>query len=253
MRGRDPPANLTTRRAGAAVVGLLVLEGCSPSVARGGGYCAPPSVPSFSVAPDKPPPDGAPREAHLAALLGLSGASVDPAADGNRGRVIERVQLASLAIEATAAELDCEAERAEQAADYLVRGQTESAQALTIASIVAAGLTGIAGVLLSTGARPAVEQDTVAISGGVVTSGLGLGSLFVHPRTNFDHPRNLLADVWRGPSTSPAYPPVVWAYLTRHEFSNSERVTIRENMVARWTQFRAALTTPIPCACAPHC
>jgi hypothetical protein len=155
-----------------------------------------------------------------------------------RERIVERTELASLAIEATAAELDCERERAVQAADYLTRGQAGGVQALTIGSIVVAALTGIAGVLLSTSGRPAAEQDTVVISGGIVTAGLGLGSLVVHPHTTFEHTRNLLTDVWLGPSASTTYPPIVWAYLTRPAFSNDGRAAIREKIVARWRQFR---------------
>jgi hypothetical protein len=176
----------------------------------------------------------------MAALLGLSGVTLEQAQRSSdvRVHVVERVELASLAIEATSAELDCEAERAEQAADYLTRGQSSSVQALTIGSVAAATVTAIAGVLLSTNGRPAAEQDTVAISGGVVTAGLGLSSLFVHPRTDFEHPRNLLADVWVGPAASVTYPSLVWGYLTRPEFSNSRHAAIREKIVARWRQFR---------------
>ncbi len=104
--------------------------------------------------------------------------------------------------------------------------------------MAAATLTSIAGVLLSTNNRPSAEQDAVAISGGAVTAALGLGSLFVHPRTAFEHTRNLLADVWLGPASSASYPPFVWSYLTRSAFSNSQRTAIRERIVTRWKQFQ---------------
>jgi|HubBroStandDraft_6_1064221.scaffolds.fasta_scaffold126107_2 hypothetical protein len=233
-------ARLAWRSPGVLAFGLLALPACFREATRGGGYCAPPEAPSFSLDSDELPPAGAPREASLAALLGVSAASAQHAllSSDVRIHVVERLEVASLAIEATSAELECEAERARQAAQYLSGGQASSVQALTIASIAAATLTGIAGVLLSTNGRSAAEQDTVAISGGVVTASLGLGSLFVHPRVKFEHSRNLLADVWLGPSTSTTYPPLVWAYITRPEFSNSGRVPIRERIVARWRQFR---------------
>jgi hypothetical protein len=221
------------------VSSALALPACAPAVARGGGYCAPPAAASFAIRPDPPPPPGAPREAQTAALLGLAGVTAEQTSRSTdvHLRVVERIQLASLAIDATSAELDCEGERADQAGDYLTRGQTSSVQALTIASVAAATLTSIAGVLLSTNSRPAAEQYTVAISGGAVTAALGLGSFFVHPRTTFGHARNLLADVWLGPDVSTTYPPLVWTYLTRPEFSNSQRTPIRERIVARWKQF----------------
>jgi hypothetical protein len=218
---------------------LNALPSCSATTVRS-GYCAPPTVASASFTPDEPPPDGAPREAHIAALVGLSGVTAEQASRSieTRVRVVERVELASQAIGATSAELDCESERAEQAADYLARVQTSSVQGFTIGSIAAATLTGIAGVLLSTHGASAFAQDTTAISGGAVTAGLGLASLYIHPQANFEHRRNLLADIWRGPATSTMFHPVVWTYLTRPPFSNSQREPIRQNIVARWRRFR---------------
>jgi hypothetical protein len=78
----------------------------------------------------------------------------------------------------------------------------------------------------------------MAVSGGTVTAGLGLASFFVHRRTNYEHRRNLLADVWLGPATSEMYPPVIWTYLTRAAFSNSRRAPIRDGIVGRWKQFQ---------------
>jgi hypothetical protein len=218
---------------------LAALPGCATATVRG-GYCAPPTDAALSVAPDPAPSGSATREEHVAALVGLRGATAEQVSrsDDARARVLERVQLASLAIGATSAELDCESERAEQAADYLARAQTSSVQGLTVGSIAAATLTGIAGVFLSTRGAPAFAQDATAVSGGTVTAALGLASFFVHRGTNYEHRRNLLADVWTGPATSGTYPPVVWTYLTRAEFSNSGREPIRNRIVARWRQFQ---------------
>jgi hypothetical protein len=176
----------------------------------------------------------------VAALLGLSGLTADPASRSldTRVQIVERVELANLAIGATSAELDCEGERAEQAAEYLTRAQTGSVQGLTIGSVAAATLTGIAGVLLSTRGASAFAQDTTAISGGTVTAGLGVASLYVHPHASFEHRRNLLADVWLGPTASATFPPIVWTYLTRPAFSNSQRQAIRQRIVTRWKQFQ---------------
>jgi hypothetical protein len=217
---------------------LGVLPGCAAS-AVSGGYCAPPVTASFSFVPDHPPPDDAPHEAHVAALVGLSGLTAEQVARSTetRIRVVERVELASLAIGAISAELECEGERAEQAAAYLSRQQTKAVQWLTIGSVVAAALTGIGGVFLSANGASALAQETTAISGGAVTAGLGLASLYVQSRATFEHERNLLADVWFGPSTSATFPPVIWTYLTRAAFSNSGHEAIRERIVARWKRF----------------
>jgi len=218
-------------------LGVLTLTACSPAAVRGGGYCSPPAVPQLSFSSDPEPPPGASRGARMAALLGLSSTvSATPALEA-RVRVVERVELARLAIASTSAELDCESERAEQAADYLTRGQTKNVQLLTIGSVAAAALTGIAGGFLSTHQAPSGDQEGLAIGGGVATAALGLASLYVHPRTDFEHRRNLLADVWSGPAASSTYPPLVWAYLTRAEFSNSQTEPIRQKIVGRWRRF----------------
>ncbi len=220
---------------------LVALSGCATVHRGAGGYCAPPVMAaSAALVPDPPPAPGAPHEAQMAALLGLGAVKVEgPGRTAEeRATAVERVELATLILEATAAELDCEGERAEQAADYLSRGQSSTVQSLTIGSIAAAAVTSIAGVLLSTSNRPSGEQDGVAIGGGVVTAGLGLGSLFVHSHADFGHPRNLLTDVWQGPDTPATYPAFVWGYLTRAEFSNDKRAPIREKIVARWKHFR---------------
>src|SRR5580658_10058300 len=92
---------------------LGALPGCATVTVRG-GYCAPPAVAPLSFAPDPPPVDGAPREMQVAALVGLSGVTAEQVSQSidMRVRVVERVELASLVIGATSAELDCEGERA---------------------------------------------------------------------------------------------------------------------------------------------
>jgi hypothetical protein len=231
---------------------LAAITGCAPSAlpVRAAGYCAPPAPIAWSIAEDASPPPSADRTERLAALLGLRDvllerrASRAPASVESRVRALERLGMARVVVAATSAELDCEGERAEQAADYLTRRGSTGVQELTVASVLVAAGTSIAGVLLSTKSAKADVQDAVAISGGALTVGLGLGSLYVHPRVNFTHPRNLLADVWSGPAASTTYAPPVWAYLTRAEFSNDQRDAIRARIVARWRKFQQIENDP---------
>ncbi len=223
----------------------LALAGCAtPRAAGPGAYCAPPTQASFAFDPDPSPPAQVAREERTAALLGLrdafgeSGASGQSLrADPDRVRVLERIELARLAVGSTAAELACESERAKQAADAVARAQGGDVQRLTIASIGASAATAIAGVLLSTREASAASQDAVAIGGGAVTASLALASLVVHPGVHFAHARNLLAEIWLGPASSSLYPPFVWAYLSRPEFSNDGQRAIRERIVERWRVF----------------
>jgi hypothetical protein len=181
----------------------------------------------------------APHEAHVAALVGLGGVTAPQVAQSTdaRLRVVERISLAGIIVGATVAELDCESERARQAADYLARGQAGGVQGLTVGSIAAATLTGIAGVFLSTKGASALAQDTTAVSGGAVAAGLSFASLYVHAQATYDHQRNLLADVWLGPAVSATYPELVWAYLNRPAFSNTRTQAIRRRIIERWKQF----------------
>jgi hypothetical protein len=144
------------------------------------------------------------------------------------------MELARLEIAATGAELECERERAEQAADAVSRTKSGQAEALTIASILAGAATSSASVLLSTRNASEVTQDAVAIGGGAVTAGLALGSLWVHPTVPLRTPRNLLAPLWEAADPSGLYPPLVWAYLSHPEFSNDRRQSIRDHLVERW-------------------
>jgi hypothetical protein len=174
----------------------------------------------------------------MAALLGLRSALTGATRDKTtKVDVLARIQEAQLLIAGTRAELDCAAESARQVADYLARKQSSTVQSLTIGSIAAAAVTGIVGVFLSTRQASNAAQDGAAVAGGVLSGGLGLGSLYVHANALYPHPRNLLADVWFGPKDSATYPPIVWGYFTQPVFSNDRRTPIRERILARWKQF----------------
>jgi hypothetical protein len=233
-----------------ALAALAVLPGCASvgAIQGGGGYCAPAAT-LASVTPEPSVP-GAPRNEQTLALVGLTSDAGavskpnEPLDVETRLRILERLELARVTIGATVAELDCEGERARQAADYLTNAQQRQVQTLTVASIAAAAATAIAGVFLSTGNASPTAQDTVGIVGGGATAGLGLASLYVHPSLPFEHTRNLLADVWSGPAASTTFPPVVWAYLTRAAFSNDQQQAIRVRIVERWRHFRSIGNDP---------
>ncbi len=230
MSPRLPPATA------AAVAFSLSLSACaSPHLVRGAGFCAPPVQTSLPTPPEPPPPAGAPEVEQIAALVGLRSVLGErPRSEGSRLLALERMELARLEIAATGAELECERERAEQAADAVSRTKSGQAEALTIASILAGAATSSASVLLSTRNASEVTQDAVAIGGGAVTAGLALGSLWVHPTVPLRTPRNLLAPLWEAADPSGLYPPLVWAYLSHPEFSNDRRQSIRDHLVERW-------------------
>jgi hypothetical protein len=231
------------------IVTTLLAAGCAPFAPLSGGYCAPPVAMTWTVEEDEIAPDAG-RIERFAALLGVRSAlpdrrsSTDAVSPEAQLHVVERVDTARIAVAAMSAELGCEVERADQAADFLARHEAAAVQRLTVASVLVAAATSVIGVLLSTSSARAAPQDAVAIAGGALTVGLGLESLNVHRTIEFTHPRNLLADIWNGPAVSTMYPPPVWGYLTRREFSNDQSQPIREHIVARWRKFGTVETTP---------
>jgi hypothetical protein len=238
------------------VLTLVLVTGgagaCAPHALPAGGYCAPPVPVTAAFEEDQAPP-GAGRIERLAALLGLRAALPNKASPApsegappvdSQVHVLARIETARVNVAAISAELACEEERTQQAADYLARHESDAVQQLTVASVLVAAATSVASVFLSTSGAKAAPQDAVAIGGAALTVGLGLGSLYVHPKIEFTHPRNLLADIWYGPAASTSYPPVLWAYLTRPEFSNHGTRSIRESIVARWRAFETVENDP---------
>jgi hypothetical protein len=233
-------------RAACALVGWLVfswLSACAAPLRIAAPFCAPPQ-PSAAVqlAAGEALAVGSSRQAQLAALIGVSEALAErergPLSPPARTRVLERMALVRLAIDAVVAELDCECERTQQAADYLARKQAGIVQGMTVGSIVTAAAVGVVSVLLSTSsARPAL-QNSVGIGGAAATAGLGFATLYISPSLHFEHTRNLLRDIWEGPASSQVYPPVVWAYLSRATFSNAQDAPIRSKVVARFRRLR---------------
>jgi hypothetical protein len=226
---------VSARRKILAAAAAVVLAACSgPNRLRAPGYCAPPMADRLSIPSERPSPSASDEE-RIAALVGLSATlHEEPRSEASRLLALERLEAARLAVAATAAELDCERQRATQAADALSRSMSTEAQALTIASIGAAAATSIASVFLSTKNARAETQESVAIAGGGVTAGLAVGSFYVHPTVDFQTPRNLLEPLWSGPASSRLYPPLVWAYLALPEFSNDRQKSIRAHLVDRW-------------------
>ncbi len=207
-----------------------------------GSYCEPTSASREAWAEDVAPP-GASHRARIRAVLGLEALTAplhdEKGADEKAQRLatLERVEEARLAIARIAAELDCEGERADQVGNYLQEKSQSWVQGFTVASLVTGAATGIASSILMAADTSKGSQLAVGVSGASVAGALGFGALAVHPRLPFSHRRNLLADVWNGPRASAAYPPVVWAYLSRPEFSNRGDQPIRAKIAARWKSF----------------
>lgn len=207
-------------------------------------YCAPaPSVDSTWDAPATGDLDTALRArfttrtlefARAVGLLPLL-ARLDDAS--GRVALLERVTALALQVDSLVAELDCEGERALQAAGSMRAREERLRRWLAVASLAVGGAATIATAALEKDNVSPTAQEVVGIVGGALSAAFGLAVLAVHEKRTFTHSRNLLEDIWRNPDRSALYPPALWTYLTRREFSNEGIHPIRHNVVARWQRF----------------
>lgn len=162
-----------------------------------------------------------------------------------------RLSAASLAIAATAAEMDCEEERADQVAVYVGDIEARAETRLTVAAIAIGAAGGIVSGVLLTEGRDDNAVDAIGVATGIAEIGLGTAILLNRRKVRFAHPRNALRDVWEGRPASGAIPPMVWAYL---DHSEAEAPSLRERLLDSWTnlgQLEAPRSNRTPQAAQP--
>ncbi|MVN78253.1 hypothetical protein GO988_18135 [Hymenobacter sp. HMF4947] len=176
----------------------------------------------------------------LRALLALEaqarqhpGPAAELAVLRQRQHIAAQVALVSTTVASVAAELDCEGERADQVAGYLNEQDSHRTQRLNVLSISIGAASGIGTTVIDN--QPA--QYAFGIGGGLLAAGLGLLTLTGGHAIEFDHPRNLLAEVWNEKPTSALFPPSVWYMLTEPAFSNSGQTAIAHNTRRRWEHY----------------
>ncbi len=152
-----------------------------------------------------------------------------------RQQLSDRVLLGFLDVAQTAAEADCEEERADQLADRLQEEREKRTRYMTVVAIVGDGLVGIL-----SGGLSLAGQDTAAaaggISGGVLATGFGLGAIWGTVEYEFRRERNLLREIWEGPGQSSLMPASLWRYLSRPLGEDPTGRSLRESLIARWRQ-----------------
>lgn len=146
----------------------------------------------------------------------------------------ERMAAAQIELEAVAAELDCEGERANLAAIYLDNLNNKRNRRLTTGSVVLGALTTVATTLITNRDL----QIATGVSGGLLSAGLAV--LTINPKgrkIEFYHKRNLLKSIWEEQSVNSEYPLFVWNMLHEKQFSNSGNITLANSIRNRWLQF----------------
>jgi len=146
-----------------------------------------------------------------------------------------RVLLAFLDVARTAAEADCEEERADQLADRLQEVRDKRIRRQTLIAIVGDAMIGIVAGGLSL-ALEETASAAAAIFGGTVATWFGLSAFFDDTHYEFQHARNLLREVWMGPEQPTLIPTSVWRHLTRPLSDDPARRSLRESLIIRWRQ-----------------
>ncbi|CUS39636.1 hypothetical protein [Candidatus Nitrospira nitrificans] len=152
-----------------------------------------------------------------------------------REKLVGRILLGIEEVNSLVAEIDCEADRANQVADRLQDENAGRVRYETLSAIVVAGVAAVAsgGALL---AGLTALEAAAAIGGGTVAAGLATLPLFAETHQEYSHPRNLLREVWEGPKTSSLVPSSVWRYLTRQTKTELDGSTYRAELIKAWRQ-----------------
>lgn len=146
-----------------------------------------------------------------------------------------RILLAFLDVARTAAEADCEEERADQLADRLQEARDKRIRHQTLIAIVGDAMIGIVSGGLSLALQETASAAT-AILGGSVATTFGLAAFFDGSSYEFQHPRNILAEVWEGPAEPALIPPSVWRHLNRPMSDDSPQTSLRATIIERWRE-----------------
>lgn len=147
-------------------------------------------------------------------------------------RLMSKIYFAEMEILSLSSQLDCEEERTSQVANHLSSRERDLNTRFTIATI----LIGAGTVIVTNGFfdddRP--TRNAISISVAVVETGLGLWMLRNRKRTEFNHEKNLLTDIYEGPAVSNYYPASVWYFLNNNKISFLDDFEIRQEIKQRW-------------------
>lgn len=148
--------------------------------------------------------------------------------------ITDRLWLASMQVSGIAAEIECEAERANRLAAYLQQMDSKRIQQLTLLSVVVGALTTVATAFI----QPDTPNKTVSIGGGMATAFLAGKAAVSSKRTiHLVDERNLLTDIWDQRQQSRFYPPFVWKMLTENSFSYGGQHSISSTTRQRWVNY----------------
>lgn len=149
-------------------------------------------------------------------------------------KINHKISTSSLEISATASEMDCEEERADQIASYLKTKEDDAETKFTVAAIIVGASGAVASGLL---AKNGNTGDYVGIATGLTEATLGALILLNKRKIDFYHPRNALKDIWEGNETSEIFPAPIWYYINYYNPKTPENQSLRYQIIERWMNF----------------
>jgi hypothetical protein len=168
--------------------------------------------------------------------IGVSGTNAEQLEYlSKKHKMLTRLMLLSSEISSVSAELDCEGERASQVAGYLSAFENRRIKNLTIWSITIGAIASVATSALNN--KPGDESAIIGIVGGTASAVLGIRAFFSNSKAEFNHPRNLLAEIWNEPENSSLIPASIWYYFNEKRFTNSGEYSMCHNTKLRWESF----------------
>lgn len=160
-----------------------------------------------------------------------------------RQEMFGRILLAMLEVSGTAAEVDCEMERARELMDRLQKAEGARVKQLTLTAIILGGLAAVVTGGFGLAAGGAVASNVASIAGGTLAGGFGIAALYPETQHDYRSQRNLLREVWQGPSHTELFPRPVWRFLNQRMKKETNGRTFREELVSNWQQ-EGRLGTP---------
>lgn len=152
-----------------------------------------------------------------------------------RQEVMGRVLLAMIAVSSTAAHVSCEIERTYQVADRLKNSEQARIKQQTLWAVVIGGAAAVASGGLSL--AESIGEGIAGIIGGTAAAALGISALYQESEQHFEHPDNVLREVWAEPTKAQYIPPSVWEFLNRPINEQDEKqLTFRQELVNGWRQ-----------------
>ena len=156
--------------------------------------------------------------------------------DRGRRKVVTRVQLATLEVSGLVAEIECEAQRADQVQNRLKDIQTTRITSQTILGVIFGGLANILSGGIGMATRAGDAGNIASVAGGALEVLFGTSANFTKVRQEFSHPRNHLKVVWEGLAESELISKRAWRFLSEPGMRDLEGHSLRDVMLQTWQE-----------------